>query len=310
MEVENELEKTTTEEPDATEERLIFGKEEDEENDYDDATLRDIDKRSPGGHKRKSAQEGNAGIETSVNDITSTTEIINETTDDGENEAENDKDDTDANSDYDGQTSEQTSEDQNEDDSDNVTDKSQSEVENYEADFDVPNEESQTKRVVRPNDVGKREKRFAKQMTGIGITNDNNDEWMNGMHRVRPQRQVENYEADFDVPNEESQTKRVVRPNDVGKREKRFAKQMTGIGITNDNNDEWMNGMHRVRPQRQVNLADAVVIRVKRLSRAGSSHKKNKLNERRGSSNRGDDATANANTNTFTNDEINAQNTR
>lgn len=52
------------------------------------------------------------------------------------------------------------------------------------------------------------------------------------------------------------------------------------------------------------------VIRVKRLSRAGSSHKKNKLNERRGSSNRGDDATANANTNTFTNDEINAQNTR
>lgn len=36
MEVENELEKTTTEEPDATEERLIFGKEEDEENDYDD----------------------------------------------------------------------------------------------------------------------------------------------------------------------------------------------------------------------------------------------------------------------------------
>lgn len=69
---------------------------------------------------------------------------------------------------------------------------------------------------------------------------------------------VENYEADFDVPNEESQTKRVVRPNDVGKREKRFAKQMTGIGITNDNNDEWMNGMHRVRPQRQVNLADAV----------------------------------------------------
>lgn len=92
--------------------------------------MRDIDKRSQGGHKRKSAQEGNAGIETSVNDITSTTEIINETTDDGENEAENDKDDTDANSDYDGQTSEQTSEDQNEDDSDNVTDKSQSEVMN------------------------------------------------------------------------------------------------------------------------------------------------------------------------------------
>uniref|UniRef100_A0A914RC62 Uncharacterized protein n=1 Tax=Parascaris equorum TaxID=6256 RepID=A0A914RC62_PAREQ len=188
-----------------------------------------------------------------------------ETTDDGENEVENDANDTDANSDYDGQTSEQTSEEQNDDDSNNVTDASQSEH----IDFTFN---------ILFNDIFSLE--------------------------------VENYEADFDVPNEESQTKRVMGTNDVGKREKRFWKQMRGMGVMNDNNDEWMNGMHRVGPQREVNLVDAVVIRVKRVSRAGSSHKKNKLNERRGSSNRGDDAADNANTNTSTNDEINAQNTR
>ncbi|VDM45916.1 unnamed protein product [Toxocara canis] len=261
-----DVKKATSEQFGTAEGKLIFKKDDDEESNYDDPTIRDMDKRSPGGHRRKPSQESDDEISTSTEtatDVSSTSEAAQDNTNGDDSEVETDAEDVETNGDDDGSTSDQTNEDQS--DSESGTTREESKRDHTQTD------------------------------------------------------EAENYETDFDATNNDSKMKkRSVRMNEEEKRNKRTLGQVQWLGVESKN-DEW--GLSRLRPQRHVNLPDAVgtlllaqlnihlftVIRVKRVSRAGSSHKKNKLNERRGNVNRGED-NANSNSNTFANTETNPEN--